>query len=114
MKILRYVVLLFYMTLGSVAHAQTAAHSPTGKLSGDVADAAANAPVAKAFVLVHQPEGKKDFIVKVSNGKFELALVPGRYDVFVSAEGFSPTCSRIRINAGETAAYKPRLERTSD
>jgi hypothetical protein len=85
-----------------------------GKLSGEVAEASANAPLGKAFVLVHQPEGKKDFIVKVSNGRFELSLAPGRYDVFVSAEGFAPTCAAIRVTAGETASYKPRLVHSSD
>ena len=74
----------------------------------------ANAPIVKAFVLVHQPEGKKDFIVKVSNGKFELSLAPGLYDVFVSASGFAPTCQRIKISAGQSAAFNPRLLAESD
>jgi hypothetical protein len=116
MRIARWGALFCLVLFVSVAHGQNparSAHPTTGELSGDVADMA-NAPIGKAFVLVHQPAGKKDFIVKVSNGRFELPLPPGRYDVFVSAEGFAPTCKGIRISAGETASYKPRLERNSD
>jgi hypothetical protein len=115
MKIVSCVFLLSCLSvLPSVTHAQTAARAATGKLTGDVAYAGANAPIGKAFVLVHQPEGKKDFIVKVTNGRFELALAPGHYDVFVSAEGFAPACAAIRIAAGQTASYKPRLVPSSD
>ncbi len=100
--------------LSSGVGGQSTPHTLEGKLTGQVSDATANAPIVKAFVLVHQPEGKKDFIVKVSNGKFELSLAPGLYDVFVSASGFAPTCQRIRISAGQSAAFNPRLLAESD
>jgi len=95
-----------------VASLQAQAKPLEGKLAGQVSDAA-NAPIAKAFVLVHQPEGKKDFIVKVSNGRFELSLPPGLYDVFVSASGFSPSCKRIKISAGRSAVFNPLLQADS-
>jgi hypothetical protein len=98
----------------TAAGGQTQPKPAEGKLTGEVANATANTPIAKAFVLVHQPEGKKDFIVKVSNGKFELSLPPGLYDVFVSASGFAPACKRIKISAGQSAAYNPRLLAESD
>ena len=105
---------LVLAALSSGASAQSTPRAVEGKLTGQVNDAVANAPVAKAFVLVHQPEGKKDFIVKISNGKFELSLAPGLYDVFVSASGFAPTCKRIKISAGQSAAFNPRLLAESD
>jgi hypothetical protein len=102
------------MIVCAASNAQLIPKVAAGKLTGQVADAAANTPIAKAFVLVHQPEGKKDFIVKVSNGKFELSLPSGLYDVFVSASGFAPSCKKIKISAGQSAAFNPRLQAESD
>ena len=111
----RCFLMVFLLAISSSAvSAQSSMQASNGKLSGDVANAGGNAAIARAFVLVHQPEGKKDFIVKVSNGRFELSLPPGLYDVFVSASGFSPSCQRIKITAGQSAVFKPRLEPTSE
>ena len=107
-------VVFLLAAASSVVSAQSVAAVSGGRLTGDVANAAGNAPIAKAFVLVHQPEGKKDFIVKVSNGKFELSLPPGLYDVFVSASGFAPSCEKIRISPGQSAVFNPRLLAESD
>jgi len=111
----RYLLIASALMIGSAAtNAQVIPKVAAGKLTGQVANAAATTPIAKAFVLVHQPEGKKDFIVKVSNGKFELSLAPGLYDVFVSASGFAPACKRIKISAGQSAGFNPRLQAESD
>lgn len=42
-------------------------------------------------------------------GKFSIELPPGFYDVFVSAMGFSPNCTKIRIKAGKTIAYNSKM-----
>jgi hypothetical protein len=80
-----------------------------GKLIGDVADKAENTPIPKAFMLVHRPDGQKDVIVKVSDGRFQLSLAPGLYDVFVAASGFAPSCKKMQISQGQTAVFKARL-----
>ena len=92
------------------ARGQGVPRASEGKLIGDVADKAENAPIPKAFMLVHRPDGQKDVIVKVSDGRFQLSLAPGLYDVFVAASGFSPSCKKMQISQGQTAVFKARLE----
>jgi len=45
-----------------------------------------------------------------SEGHFQIDLPPGFYDVFVSAFGFSPTCRKVRINAGQSLSFNAELE----
>ena len=81
-----------------------------GKLSVDVADAAENAPITDAFVLVHSGYGKKDGTAKLTqNRRFEISLEPGVYDVFVAAAGFAPMCKTVEIALGKTTVFKTRL-----
>ena len=96
--------------LCGTARGQAAPQTSEGRLIGDVADKAENAPISKAFMLVHRPDGQKDVIVKVSDGRFDLSLVPGLYDVFVAASGFEPSCKKMKISQGQTAVFKARLE----
>ena len=44
-----------------------------------------------------------------AKGRFASELPPGFYDVFVSANAFSPECRKLRITAGETATYNATL-----
>jgi len=84
---------------------------PDGRLQGVVADVAENAPIRYAFVLVHSGSRKEDTTAKVDeNGRYELRLRPGLYDVFVAAEGFVPSCKKVEIVAGSTTTYKARLK----
>jgi hypothetical protein len=100
-------LVLFYCTsISGLAGQDTV----TGKLSVDVADAAENAPIPYAFVLVHSGYGKKDGIAKLSqNHRFEISLDPGVYDVFVAAAGFAPMCKTVEISLGKTTVLKSRL-----
>ena len=88
---------------------QKARGSSQGNLAGDVADKAENALIAKAILFVHGANGQKDVIVKVTDGRFQLSLAPGLYDVFVAAAGFAPSCRVIEISEGRMTTYKPRL-----
>jgi len=45
-----------------------------------------------------------------SDGKFEVNLPSGFYDVFVSAFGFSPRCRKIRIHSGESIDFDAKLD----
>jgi hypothetical protein len=86
-----------------------------GKLVGDVADKAENAPIPKAFVLIHPDfQDQKDVIIKVVDSRFQLSLAPGLYDVFVASSGFAPSCKKIKVSEGHTTAFKPRLEPDSE
>ena len=48
-------------------------------------------------------------ITSEKNGKFKLEVVPGFYDVFVSAPAFSPQCTKVRVREAEPAIYMPSL-----
>jgi hypothetical protein len=77
-------------------------------LSGAVRDSE-GAIISNAHLIVHfDPSGskrlngttaiKEDLISATdSGGRFSLELSPGFYDVFVTAPGFSPYCTKIRL-----------------
>jgi hypothetical protein len=48
-------------------------------------------------------------IVTNERGEFVIELPPGFYDVFVSARGFTPYASKIRLRQGEATNYTPKL-----
>jgi Carboxypeptidase regulatory-like domain len=100
-------LLVLYITVV----AQTRKPDLTGNLRGSVADAAETAPIKCAFVLVHGRSGKRDITVKLDeNGKFDLRLAAGLYDIFVAADAFSPTCKKVEITAGHTTAFDIKLQ----
>jgi hypothetical protein len=108
---LRLLVFSLVSLSWNAASGQGLPRTSQGKLVGDVADKAENAPISKAFVLVHPDfQDQKDVTIKVSDGRFQLSLAPGLYDVFVAASGFAPSCKIIKISEGHTTTYKPRLE----
>jgi hypothetical protein len=101
----------FVLFLSFAVHSQTPSNAHHSELHGDVADAAENAPITYAFVLVHSGSGKGDFTAKLDDrGRFKLALAPGSYDVFVAAEGFAPSCKKVEISLGHTTTFKGRLK----
>jgi hypothetical protein len=101
----------FLLFLSLAAIAQMGQGGQGGKLRGDVADAAENAPIRYAFVLVHGGSGKGDVTAKLDeHGRFELPLTPGLYDIFVAAEGFTPSCKRVQISIDQTTTFKSRLK----
>jgi Carboxypeptidase regulatory-like domain len=87
----------------------------SGNLRGSVADEAETAPIKYAFVLVHGKSGKGDITVKLDeHGGFDLRLAVGLYDVFVAADGFSPTCKKVEITAGHTTSFDVKLQPDSE
>jgi hypothetical protein len=84
--------------------------SHAGILSGEVADASENAPIPRA-VLFLRGSGKREIIpIKLdSEGKFELSLAPGYYDIFVAADGFVPMCKVISMESEKTTKFSARL-----
>jgi hypothetical protein len=108
MRSLPATIFLLFISLSALT--QTRPESQ-GKLRGDVADAAENAPIRYAYVMVHSGSGKKDVTVKVDDdGRFELSLTPGLYDVFVAAEGFAPLCQKVEISGDRTIVLMARLK----
>jgi hypothetical protein len=95
-----------------IGNAQTKSeNSHVGILAVDVADNSdENGPIPEAVVFL-RGLGKREIIpVKIdSNGKFESPLAPGLYDIFVSADGFAPTCKVVSIEPNKITKYSPRL-----
>ena len=46
-------------------------------------------------------------------GEFQAPLPPGFYDVFVSANAFSPACLKARLTTGKAIRYKLKLQASS-
>ena len=54
---------------------------------------------------------EKSFVFKmVKAGRYEAALPPGVYDVFVSEAGSMPRCKRVLINEGGGPVWSLMLE----
>jgi hypothetical protein len=117
---LRSANLNFAMLLISVALT-----SGTGmaQLRGTVTDPE-GAVIRRAHVFVHWDRSGADVGLKSNvgfqrddltletdeSGGFRVELPPGFYDVFITANAFSPECRKIRIKPGEAATYKAVLK----
>jgi hypothetical protein len=52
----------------------------------------------------------KDLVITSNKtGQFTLEVVPGFYDIFVSAPAFSPECTKLRVRKAASAVYMPRM-----
>jgi hypothetical protein len=105
MKLIQLIVVCLILSV-------TATPSESSVLKGVVTDTVEGAPIPGAYVLVHRSlGGNADARVPVQrDGTFSLNLSPGFYDVFVTAVGFSPTCTKVELRQGKTELYNPRLE----
>jgi hypothetical protein len=105
-----FAILILMTFCSKVITGQVQPDRSAGNLTVDVADAAENAPITEAFVLVHSGYGKKGGTAKLTqNRRFEISLDPGVYDVFIAAPGFAPMCKTVEISRGKTTAFNARL-----
>jgi TonB family protein len=66
-------------------------------VEGRVVDKIERAPIRNAYVLVHR-NGHTDKSVRSNgSGRYLIELTPNIYDIFISAEGFAPTCRKILV-----------------
>jgi hypothetical protein len=109
MLLRRQVLRLFFACLITLAICGAQAEHQSG-ISGKVVDKYEHAPIGNVFVLVHsRHEGDSDVHTDRA-GIYEVQLSPGIYDVFVSAEGFSPACRKIEVNAHKKTKFDVILE----
>lgn len=67
-------------------------------------------PIPNAYVLAHQ-NGKTDVHARTdAYGKYAIPLALGIYDVFISADGFSPTSRKIAVMPDGMVVYDAVLE----
>jgi hypothetical protein len=110
---MKYLKMLLLLALApSFAHA--------GTLSGTVVDPA-GAVIPNAQVVVRWDSlglddvkdnlGTTDIKTAATDttGHFSVTLPPGVYDIFVSADGFSPRCEKITITAKAEVNFVARL-----
>lgn len=88
------------------------------EIRGQITDSA-GAVIAKARVLIHwDVSGStvglsgnvEDLLVMTdANGRYSATVPPGFYDVFVSATGFTPIATKVRVKEGKNAMFDARL-----
>ena len=104
-------ILLLTITTNASSETHVARHSGRGKLIGQVLDAEESAPIGRAFIILYREEDQGQNLVRVdSQGKFELDLEPGFYDVLAGAVEFVPTCERFAIISGKLSKFEPKLK----
>lgn len=94
---------------------------PMVALQGTVTDSE-GAAVGRAYVRIHWDASgatvglidnvgiKHDLVLLTDErGRFIINIPPGFYDLFVSAEGFSPECRKVRLRTTLTGSYKISL-----
>ena len=103
------VVLLLFFGVG--VHAQPTSESQGGSLKGSVTDAAKNVFILHTFVLLrHSGSHGITTVTPGKDGQLDQALEPGVYDVFVTADGFVPSCKKLKITTGQTTTFNVRLK----
>ena len=80
-------------------------------LRGRVVDKNEHVPIGNVFVLLHSRNGADLHLRTDRAGIYEVQLPPGVYDVFLSAEGFSP-CRTVEINAHRMTKFDVTLHIT--
>jgi hypothetical protein len=110
MSLLRFTLLLLLTVVSTSA----------ATLSGTVRDSE-GAVISNAYVIAHWDSAgsnylkdnlgiKQDVIVTTdSGGHFSVELPPGFYDVFVSANAFTPHCEKVRLKEKVTKKYDIKL-----
>ena len=111
-------VLLFLLTLLPTGRAADVPQS-SGKDGtlvvfvtwGDLDNTPATNVYVEAYGFVHKYGYHKSFVLKASGaGRYETALPPGVYDVFVSEGTSEPRCRRVLVGAGLTSHWVLKLE----
>jgi hypothetical protein len=122
----RTLLLSFYVAMAAVSLGQSP-HSPaTSKQASDTGkngtivvlvtlDDVNKTPPRDIYVEAHSFNvnwvSEKSFVLKmVKAGRYEAALPPGVYDVFVSEPSSTPRCRRVLVTAGYTGYWSLMLE----
>jgi|HubBroStandDraft_5_1064220.scaffolds.fasta_scaffold660467_1 Carboxypeptidase regulatory-like domain len=79
-------------------------------IKGTVTDKFEHAPIRSVFVLVHSNKGNDVHVRTDGAGTYAVHLPPGVYDVFLSAPGFSPACSKVEIHSNGMTSFDAVLE----
>ena len=97
------------------------AETPNGTIEGSVTDSP-GAAISKARIFVHWDQSGSEVGLKTNvgishdidvltdkNGRFEIQVPVGFYDLFISAEAFSPYTQKVRVTTGSKVRVYPKL-----
>jgi len=77
----------------------------------DVYSTATNGAYVEAHTFNANGVLEKSLVLKMAKpGRYEAALPPGVYDVFVSEPSSMPRCRRVLVTSGNTGYWKLMLE----
>jgi TonB family protein len=79
-------------------------------VEGKVVDKVEHAPVRNAYVLVHRDGGSDKSVRTDGSGRYLIELSSNAYDVFISADGFAPTCRKIQVPQSGTVVFDAMLD----
>jgi len=106
------ILLIGLLGTSVIGQVQPPSHD-SGVLVVHVTDAFEGAPIPRAFVFLHGRGGAGDRVVRLDpEGRFKATVPVGLYDLFVAADGFTPACIVVSIEAGEAA--QPSFKLTPD
>ena len=93
----------------------------SGHIKGTIADPM-GVPIPRALIVVRRDTAghmeraheldplKLEALVRTDfAGAFDIELVPGFYDVFVSSPAFDPQCKKVRVFREKSVEFSPRL-----
>ncbi|MGD0445627.1 MAG: carboxypeptidase-like regulatory domain-containing protein [Edaphobacter sp.] len=107
------VVLLVFLNMG--VNAQPTSGAEGGSLKGRVTDVAGNALVQRAFLLLrHSGSHGITTVTPGKDSQIDEVLEPGLYDVFITADGFTPLCKKLLITKGQTTTFDVKLKPDSE
>ena len=82
---------------------------PSG-VHGRVVESHGHSPIHNAYVLAHRIGGTDSHVSTDENGKYAMELPLGIYDVFISADGHSPTSRKVWVTPDGMMVYDAALE----
>ena len=77
---------------------------------GKVVDSSEHAPIRNAFVLAHRDGGTDVHARTDAQGHYAVSLPLGIYDVFISADGFSPMSRKVWVTPNGMMVFDAVLE----
>jgi hypothetical protein len=79
-------------------------------IRGRVVDSFEHVPIRSAYILAHRSGAADAHVRTDGGGKYAMPLPIGIYDVFISADGFSPTSRKIEVTPDGMMVYDAVLE----
>jgi hypothetical protein len=101
---------LFVLLFVALFADQSVLSENSSGLKGTVIYKVDHAPIRGAYVLLRSNDGKNMQVRAGENGGYFVKVPPGIYDVLVGANGFSPTCRKIKVDPDGMMVFNAVLD----